>query len=575
MIGRGCVFSEVAFAQTRRPIRSNGLRFEVLRNNQSRRTGFPIPTHRLNSRRTNSRVYVCLALLALTVALLRLRTYDEPVNRDLATYAVAAREYLGGRELYTDIWDLKPPAIFWTYALARRTTGEGPQMFYLMTVGTSVATLLGIYAAASAMYRRRGWIPGLYAAAAWTLVGGTLRLQANEPNTEPFINSCLVWAFALLLRLRPQHTWRRSLTLCLAVGLLLSWASLYKTVAVAHALAFGAALLVPDIWRRSARLRLTQLATIAAAATAPWLAVFGYYYATGAYHDFVQTVFGYNVFYAGLTGTNALGNILIGLHPALLLPKTMLSWLPLLGITLIGFALGRPLPRRLKWPALALLLYFVASHAATSMPGQFAPHYYQFWGPPLCIGGAWGLFLLQRRFRHARRSLAVATAAVLVAVEAPSYRLSAEESAIRKYGPDLVIERHLGEALNDTVLRPGETVYQWGSALPLIYAVKRPQPSGVFFISPLLGGPSTDSTTRRLIRDLDANRPDLVVKDIRDVPRLPQLPFDDYFQRNYTPLARDSYTGRFLLLARKGSPLEARRDQVIQQLNDAARRTGR
>ncbi len=81
---------------------------------------------RLNSRRTNLWVYACLALLALTVALLRLRTYDEPVNRDPATYAVAAREYAGGRELYTDIWDLKPPAVFWTYALVRRAAGRSP-----------------------------------------------------------------------------------------------------------------------------------------------------------------------------------------------------------------------------------------------------------------------------------------------------------------------------------------------------------------------------------------------------------------------------------------------------------------
>ena len=91
-----------------------------------------------------------IGLCALIFSL-RLHTYDEPLERDLTTYAVIAHQMLNGKSLYSDLWDHKPPAIYVTHALAILLVGQGPGAIYLLNVAAAVATLLGVYVAASAV----------------------------------------------------------------------------------------------------------------------------------------------------------------------------------------------------------------------------------------------------------------------------------------------------------------------------------------------------------------------------------------------------------------------------------------
>jgi hypothetical protein len=89
-------------------------------------TEFPaLPTVRLSpkdeawpKRATIASAALLLVLCGLLV-LLRLHTYDEPLERDITTYAVIGHELLGGKALYTELWDHKPPAIYVTYAAAQ------------------------------------------------------------------------------------------------------------------------------------------------------------------------------------------------------------------------------------------------------------------------------------------------------------------------------------------------------------------------------------------------------------------------------------------------------------------------
>lgn len=50
-------------------------------------------------------VVLILAALAALIALSRLRTYHEPVDWDLGTYAVVAHELNHGKKLYAVVWD--------------------------------------------------------------------------------------------------------------------------------------------------------------------------------------------------------------------------------------------------------------------------------------------------------------------------------------------------------------------------------------------------------------------------------------------------------------------------------------
>src|SRR5262249_53966928 len=142
-----------------------------------------------------------LALLGVLVALARLHTYDEPLERDLTTYAVIGDELLHGKALYSELWDHKPPAVHATYAVAEFLAGRGPAAVYWLGVAAAVLTLIGVYRAGRLLPQEhgfRGVSAGLWAAAFWASICSDLRLEANQPNTEVFINAAAVWSFVLL-----------------------------------------------------------------------------------------------------------------------------------------------------------------------------------------------------------------------------------------------------------------------------------------------------------------------------------------------------------------------------------------
>src|SRR5438477_962680 len=108
-------------------------------------------------------VTALIGLCALIVAL-RAHTYDEPLERDITTYAVIAHEMLNGKNLYSDLWDHKPPAIHATYAAAEWITGYGRNSIFLMNVVAAMATLVACYFAGAA--GGRGPVAGLVASGA-------------------------------------------------------------------------------------------------------------------------------------------------------------------------------------------------------------------------------------------------------------------------------------------------------------------------------------------------------------------------------------------------------------------------
>src|SRR5437016_9497431 len=104
------------------------------------------------------------ALVGLCVLIfsVRLHTYNEPLERDLTTYAVIAHEMLNGKNLYSDLWDHKPPATHVTYAAAEMIAGYGRDSIFLMNVVAALATLFVCYWAGSSA--GGGRVAGCFAA---------------------------------------------------------------------------------------------------------------------------------------------------------------------------------------------------------------------------------------------------------------------------------------------------------------------------------------------------------------------------------------------------------------------------
>ena len=490
-----------------------------------------------------SKTWLVAALLGLCALIffLRLHTYEEPLERDLTTYAVIAHEMLGGKKLYSDLWDHKPPAIHVTYAAAEAIAGYGRDSIFLMNVAAALATLLACYFAGSA---GGGWPGGLVAASLWALASGDLALEGNQPNTEVFLNACLAWGFAIFLRAKSCNLGSRA---ALLAGLLFAVASLYKQVVVAQAalLAFAYVAWPPTDSRKRA---LADIGIVAAVGLAAWGTVLGYFYTRGRGAAFTEAVFTYNHFYSNDGWKNSLAP---GAPPVS--PDVVAVLLSLAVLSVAGLVLGLIFGPRRQW--VLLLAFAIATHISVLLPGWFFAHYYQLWLPPLVIGAGWSVILLKRilpeRVCWLSYAAGATACATLVILEAPYYQVGAEIWSIRKYGNIFVDTDRLARRM-DSLLSPQQTFYEWGRESGLYFTSRRRPPSGLVFTDPMLAGPIAAKLSRRLIDDLERTKPDLIVVADETLRQTHGHPVLNWIEENYRPFSR---TNSFTLMARKGGQL--------------------
>src|ERR1051326_6899811 len=72
----------------------------------------------------NSQIWLLVAMAA--VFILSLPNLQYPIGRDQATYCLIADGLLKGKHLYRDLWDNKPPGIFYLYLPMIKLLGRAP-----------------------------------------------------------------------------------------------------------------------------------------------------------------------------------------------------------------------------------------------------------------------------------------------------------------------------------------------------------------------------------------------------------------------------------------------------------------
>lgn len=447
--------------------------------------------------------YTVLLGFAIIVVLTRLPSFYEPAFRDLATYAVTAHEMLHGQWLYAQVWDIKPPGIFLIYAAAEWLAGYGLTQLFLLSVVGAVITLLGIYRAGRAI---GGDVGGLWAAALWTIISADILLHANRPNTELFINACLVWAFALLLETRKPLPWHT----VVAVGVGFAVASMFKQVAI---FAAGFLMLMHFLHRPQGCSRLCAVGDgllVLLIGVASWAGLLYFYQYHGHGWALYETLFLFNQFYAG----NLWDNLFNGLRPENLWSPDLVHLNSLLALNGVGLLIAL-IRRGRAW--MLWLGFGLSVPIMVALPGQYVPHYYQFWMPLLCIGGGWTLAEFLRN-ANAHRGLRAwggnlvggLALIILTAQQIPSWVMSPEDISFRKFGPIFVYTEQFSHDIRD-LLKSDERFYQLGWETGLYFHANRRPASGVFFEAAMYGGPLQETLTERVIQDFTHHPPPLVV----------------------------------------------------------------
>jgi hypothetical protein len=491
---------------------------------------------------------IILIALCLLIALARVHTYNEPLERDLTTYAVIAHEMLAGKDLYSELWDHKPPGIHFTYAVMEFITGYGPISIYWLNIMAAIITLFGVYFAGTAITggRRNG---GLWAATCWAIISGNLSYQANQPNVEVFMNACLIWAFVLFIK----DDWGSGYRKALCIGLLLALATFYKQIAIVVLLLLGCTYIaIPPaaLKRWQALIHVMVMGGIVAVA---WALMFSYFAIMGRFEAFYDAVFVYNQAYAG----NLFNNLQMGLRLQQLFPLfTLPVVLPLGILTLIGMMIGL-LTRKRLW--IWLLMYAGAVQIMVALPGKFYPHYYQLWLPLLAVGAGLAIIELREvvKFQWISQVVAIVVVVILLYYQLPLYKLSPLEWSYKKYGNQFIVTWDAAQEIAH-LFKDDETFFEWGAETGLYFYTQRRPPSGVFFHYPLVGGPLAQKLSQRVITDLERHKPELLIIPAR--LRLPkEHPVIAWLLSHSWQTAHTQNNNKyFSFFIRRGGNLEAR-----------------
>jgi len=96
-----------------------------------------------------------LFAILLLFILLRLPTLHEPFGRDQGIFATIASGLLQGKIPYRDLWDHKPPGIYFLYALAFKVLGREMRSISLLDGLYTLFTLLFFFKLAKELFNRR------------------------------------------------------------------------------------------------------------------------------------------------------------------------------------------------------------------------------------------------------------------------------------------------------------------------------------------------------------------------------------------------------------------------------------
>jgi len=485
--------------------------------------------------------------LAVVICMMRLHTYNEPFERDIASHSVIAQELLNGRHLYSDLWDSKPPAIFVTYAVFNFIFGMGPLAVYFLGITAAILTLIGVYKVGAEIAGTTG---GLWSAAFWTFICSDLWMWANQPNIEVCINACLVWAFYLLISARvDQLQWIR----WMMIGVLFGLATLYKPVAIVFAVLISAVYLCCHFRSlKEFKMAFARVCLIGVGGGVFWLFVFGYFAATKRLEIFYETLFDYAGYYAQSRGGNIYSNIARGFSVEKLFSRPMKSTPVLVVLTVAGVLLGLLKGCRKQW--IVLFSFLLAAPIAISLPGRFYAHYYQLWLVPLAVGSGCFIGSLKMKDRVStlffRNLIGSISLLILMVMVLGQYKYSPDQWSTQKYGPQFVHNKKVALELKKR-LKPDETMYVWGVNPELYFWTHRQPPTGVIWSTDLVEGPLAEEHTKRALRDLERVSPKLFVINNRQMKTPKDHPVIQWALKNYVPISGNPQMGLFYVLVKK------------------------
>lgn len=445
-------------------------------------------------------LFAILTLIVLTQA----NPGAEVPTRDYGAYAYIGKQIAKGYLPYRDVWESKPPGIFYLNAFALRL-GRG------LRWGIWLVEFAFLFSAIAASYHlmKKLWenAPALFGVFVW-LWGMDFTLQGGNFTEEyPLVFHFLAWILLLRLIQTPN---RRLFNF--ALGLTFSISLLFRPnnalVEAATILVFGVSLL----WKRDFKAFFTAAAWVTLGIVLP-LAVTSAYF---AYHGLFQAMLEASLLYSltySETELSTTSPLAVGFEFL-----NLAAWMGLIGYLLIFARIKEALksPRLLLY--IVLLLGTPAAVLFSDPARRNYGHYFMNWLPFVGLLSAYALHSGLQAVRYSslvtRYSYLVAPFSLVVALA--FFIISGRASSNIK-GFDRFFtspERELRSPISIYVenhTNPGETVLFWATHPGENFMSHRDAPYSNLFYPNLVDTYIADRLNDDFLEDIIRNRPVLVV----------------------------------------------------------------
>ncbi len=498
-----------------------------------------------NSEKVSNRALINTAviiLLAVIGIFLRAWCLTLPLDRDVGLYAVISRGLSHHLLPYRDIFDHKPPGIYFLFWLVGKTAGLSVFSINLLALTGYILNAVLICLLINELF---GFKPALTAGLLYSFFSVNPYIEGlNSAQVEVFLISFVVFAYFLLFK----YLRRKKLCLLIFSGVSMGIGLLFKQIAVLDV--FLAVFLLIYFSQG-----IKRIAVFILSALIPWVFTFLFFIAAKTFREFFYYVFTFNLKYIG-RGASSAGSFF---HSFLTVNLKMASTMPLIILLSILFVLACLVKHKgIKAVEkgknhLFLVLWLLLTLGEVSLSGRFFPYYYIILIPPLSAASAVFLFppfINWKGFSVYAKALIIAVLILLFSVSL--YRFSGFVSGnplntIKKVWPDEPFAEtyQLGRYLKKTA-DSEDYLFVWGDEAELYFysgltssSYYRDAPF-IYFFKIMRRNPYFV-----LFSDFHRRPPEYVVIDSRHIPAFRYLPqIGAYFSDNYLvkkriPVIRD------------------------------------
>jgi hypothetical protein len=428
-----------------------------------------------------------LVLLSIAVLLPNHPAGRDPAE-DAGVFFYAAQRLLDGGAPYRDIWDHKPPGVYFVDAIGI-AIGRQTGVWLVQLAFLTAAALIGY----RALSREFGVAAGLVGSLAWLVALPRLFL-ADAAQTSYVEFYALPLQFGVLLLFRLPLTRSRAL----GIGVLGGATLLFKPTLIGIVVAVGLVTLV-----RSRRAAVVPLVLIALGVLAPVAIAVAWAAARGVLGQMLDQAVVYNRAYAGFAPlSDRIDAVVSGLR--LTLPSG-------LAVVAVGAWLYGVASRRFASMLVAVALVALPLEIVLSTWGRGYHYYFIPWLPAMAILTAFAASEVQRvaPSRLARPALAalVLLMSVQPALLVSRLALTTADGRIRSAAAYVAANTE-----------SQDTVLIWGSHAEVLFLADRRSPTRFVYQYAALStrGYATPARVEELLAELRSTRPTLIVDASRD-----------------------------------------------------------